>query len=78
MKLQSRADTASSSVEQLRRQEQASGMDLRGDILTAMSLMNSNIREAQNALNQKDLTTAEEYMERANQNLSTLESFLGK
>ena len=39
--------------------------------------MNSNIREAQGALNQKDLTTAGEYMERANQNLHTLEVFLG-
>ena len=77
MNLQSRADTARASVEQLRRQEQASGLDLRGDILTAMSLMNSNIREAQGALNQKDLTTAGEYMERANQNLHTLEVFLG-
>ncbi|MDR3754956.1 MAG: serine/threonine-protein kinase [Terracidiphilus sp.] len=78
MNLQSRADTASASVEQLRRQEQASGMDLRGDILTAMSQMKSNIREAQNALDQKDLTTAEEYLGRADQYLNTLETFLGR
>jgi hypothetical protein len=43
-----------------------------------MSRLNNNLREAQSAIAQNDLQTADEYMERADKDTSTLEKFLGR
>jgi serine/threonine-protein kinase len=78
MNLNARADSASSGVQQIRSQQQAQGLDLRGDILASMSRMKSDMREADQAISQHDLQAADEYMERADREVGTLEKFLGR
>ena len=77
-KLEARADAALSNLQQLRAQQQAQGLDLRGDIVAGMSRMQSDLREAQQYLNQNDLSTAGDYMDRADREIATLEKFLGR
>lgn len=74
--LEARADAARSGVQQIRSQQQAQGFDLRGDILGSLNRMNSSMSEANRALNQNDLQTADSYMDRAETEVSTLEKFL--
>ena len=76
--LDARADSARSGVESIRKQQQAQGLDIRGDILAAMNRLNSDMREAQAALGQNDLKTADEYISRADKETVTLEKFLGR
>ncbi len=76
--LEARADAARAGVQSIRSQQQAQGLDIRGDILAAMNRMNTDLREAQTALNQKDLETANQYLDRADKETTKLESFLGR
>jgi serine/threonine-protein kinase len=78
MNLDARADSARSGVQQIRSQQQAQGLDIRGDILAAMNRMDSDINAANHALGQNDLKAANEYLERAEREARTLESFLGR
>jgi serine/threonine-protein kinase len=78
MNLDARADSARSGVQQIRSQQQAQGLDIRGDILAAMNRMNGDINAANRALGQNDLQAANEYMDRAEREARTLESFLGR
>jgi serine/threonine-protein kinase len=76
--LDARAETVRSGIEQLRRQQQAQGYDLRGDMMGAMNRMNNSLRDADRALNEHDLQAAREYMDHANEEMRRLESFLGR
>ena len=76
--IDARADAARQGVQQIRTQQQAQGLDIRGDILAAMNRMTSNLREANSALDRDDLSAAHSYMERAEKDLSTIEGFLGR
>jgi len=76
--LDARADAARQGVQQIRGQQQAQGLDIRGDILTAMNRMNSNLREANDALGRNDLQAAKDYMDHADHDIATLEAFLGR
>ncbi len=76
--LDARADAARQGVQQIRSQQQAQGLDIRGDILAAMNRMNSDLREADSALGRNDLQSAKDYMDRADREISTLEQFLGR
>jgi serine/threonine-protein kinase len=78
MNLNARAEAASGGVQQIRGQQQAQGLDLRGDILGAMSRMNNFLSEANHALDQNDLNAAKDYMDRADREITTLEKFLGR
>ena len=78
LNLKARADAARSGVQQIRSQQQASGLDIRGDILAAMSRMDNFLQEAGQAISQQDLQTANDYMDRADKQIATLESFLGR
>jgi serine/threonine protein kinase len=78
MDLDARAETVRGQVETLRRQQQAQGYDLRGDMLTAMNRMNNALREADRAINDHNLDIAKDYMDRANADMQRLESFLGR
>jgi serine/threonine-protein kinase len=78
MNLDARASAASTGVEQIRSQQQAQGFDIRGDVLASMNRLNNFMKEADRALSQHDLQTANEYMDRADKEISTLESFLGR
>lgn len=76
--LGARADAARTGVDSIRRQQQAQGLDLRGDILAAMSRLNNDMNSANQALNRNDPSSANQYMDRAERELNTLESFLGR
>ena len=78
MNLDARAGAAQSGVQQLRRQQQAQGLDIRSDMLASMNRMDNYLSEANRALGQKDLETANDYLGRADKEISKLESFLGK
>lgn len=74
--LEARADAARSGIQQLRSQQQAQGFDIRGDMLGSLNRMNSSMSEASRALNQNDIQTASDYMDRADKEVTTLEKFL--
>jgi serine/threonine protein kinase len=76
--LEARADAARSGVQQIRSQQQAQGFDIRGDVLASMNRMNNFLGEANRALSQNDLQAANDYMDRADKEVSTLETFLGR
>jgi eukaryotic-like serine/threonine-protein kinase len=76
--LQARADSAVAGVEQIRSQQQAQGLDIRGDILTAMNRLHHQLNEAQRALDGRDIATANDYMNRAGNDVEKLEKFLGR
>jgi serine/threonine-protein kinase len=76
--IEARADAALAGVEQIRSQQRAQGLDLRGDIVAAMNRLHHQLDEAHQALAQKDLDTANQYMERADSETTVLEKFLGR
>jgi serine/threonine-protein kinase len=78
MDLDARAQTVTSGVEQLRRQQQAQGYDIRGDIASSENRMNNDLREADRALNDHDLEAGRDYMDKAGEELRRLEGFLGR
>ena len=76
--LDARASAAKNGVDSIRRQQQAQGLDLRGDILAAQSRLNNDMNQANQALNRNDPASANQYMDRAEHELTTLETFLGQ
>ena len=78
MNLDARAQSAEAGVQQIRSQQQAQGLDIRGDILAAMNRMHNDMNEADGAMARNDLDAAKEYMERADREITTLEKFLGR
>jgi serine/threonine-protein kinase len=62
----------------MRRQQQQQGYDMRGDMVGALNRMNNDIREADHAINERDLDAARDYMDKANEELHKLEQFLGR
>jgi serine/threonine-protein kinase len=78
MSLDARAQSADAGVQQIRGQQQAQGLDLRGDILAAMNRMHNDMNEANSALARNDLETANDYMDRADREIAILEKFLGR
>ena len=76
--LEARADSALAGVEQIRSQQRAQGLDLRGDIITAVNRLHHQLDQARQALAERDLDTASEYMGRADEEASRLEKFLGR
>jgi serine/threonine protein kinase len=78
MNLDARAQSAEAGVQQIRTQQQAQGLDIRGDILAAMNRMHNDMSEADGAMGRNDLEAAQDYMERADHEIATLEKFLGR
>jgi len=76
--VEARADAARAGVQSIRNQQQAQGLDIRGDIIAAMNRMDNDLREAQSALNQNDLESANQYLDRADRETAKVESFLGR
>jgi eukaryotic-like serine/threonine-protein kinase len=76
--LDARAQAATAGVNQIRSQQQAQGLDMRGDILASMARMNTYMRDADRAMGQNDLATANQSMDRAGQEIEKLEKFLGR
>jgi eukaryotic-like serine/threonine-protein kinase len=76
--LDARASAVSASVEGLKRQQEAEGLGLRRDMAAAYARMNSYLRSANDELNSGNITAARDHMDKADKEISTLESFLGK
>ena len=76
--LDARASAVSASVESLKRQQEADGLGLRRDMAAAYARMSSHLRSANDELNSGNITAARSHMDKADKEISTLESFLGK
>ncbi len=76
--LEARAGAAVAGVQQIRSQQQAQGLDIRGDILATMNRVNGEMRDANSALDRDDLKAAHQYLERADRDIAALEAFLGR
>ena len=76
--LSSRAHAIKDNVENLRHQQNAQGLNLRGDIAAAEDRMGSDIDKAQAALQNQNAKDARRYMEKAEADLEMLEKFLGR
>ncbi len=77
-RLDARASVAFSGVQQFRRQQQAQGLVIRGDILEAMNRARQFLSQAQTALNSRDLPASTAYMNGADVEITRLEKFLGR
>ncbi len=76
--LESRADAALAGVDQIRSQQRAQGLDLRVDILAAVNRLHHQLDQARQAMADRDLDTANDYMNRADADTARLEKFLGR
>jgi len=78
IQLDAEADSVRSNIQQVRSQQQAQGLDMRGDVLASMNRMNSYLNEANRALSENDVETAQQEMDRAEKEISNLKTFLGR
>jgi eukaryotic-like serine/threonine-protein kinase len=76
-KLNVRAETATQSVETLRRQQQAAGYNLRADIASSEERMQLYMSKGNSALKAQDLKNAQKYFDMADVELTKIEKFLG-
>ncbi|MGB9433415.1 MAG: protein kinase [Candidatus Acidiferrum sp.] len=76
-KLNVRAETATQSVETLRKQQVAAGYNLRADIASSEERMQLYMTKGNNALKAQDLTNAQKYFDMAEAELTKIEKFLG-
>jgi len=76
--LSSRARAVKDSVENLRRQQNAQGLNLRGDMAAAEDRMGAGIDKAQAALQNQNAKDARRSMEKAEAEVEILERFLGR
>ncbi len=76
--LSSRAAAINNSLDQLQRQQAASGYGLRGDMVAAQANMQTNLSKAQYAMEHGDPVKAKKYAELASASAETLEHFLGR
>ena len=74
----SRSTAVSASLDNLQKQQAASGYGLRGDIVATQQRMKSDLSKAQSAMQKQDTKSAKKYLDMAEAELSTLEKFLGK
>ncbi len=73
-----RANAAKRGVGQIRSQQEAQGLGMRGDIETAESQLESYLGNAQNALARGDGAAATRALDKADMQLTKLEKFLGR
>ena len=76
--LSSQASSVNESLDNLRRQQNAQGLGLRGDIASAQELMKTHIAKAQAALQSGDAANAKKYLDLAEGDVARLDKFLGR
>jgi serine/threonine-protein kinase len=76
--LGARASTAKESVENLRRQQQSQGLNLRADIGAALNRMEQYMNRADAALAARDPDAAARNMDLAEREVDKLDKFLGR
>ena len=75
--LSSQASTVNESLDNLRRQQNAQGLSLRGDIAAAQELMKTHLAKAQAALQNRDAANAKKYLDLAEGDVTRIDKFLG-
>jgi serine/threonine protein kinase len=75
--IDSRSSAVSQSLDNLKRQQAASGYGLRGDIVSTEQRMKTDISKAQYAMQKQDTKGAKKYLDMAEAELQTIEKFLG-
>jgi hypothetical protein len=73
-----RAGAVNSSISRLRREQEAQGLGLRGDMESADNRMESSLRAADQDLRAGNAASAAKNLTRAESDLATLEKFLGR
>ena len=73
----SRSTAASQSLDNLKRQQAASGYGLRSDIVSAEQRMKTDLNKAQYYMQKQDAKNAKKYLDMADAELQTIEKFLG-
>jgi serine/threonine-protein kinase len=76
--LTSREAAVNASVDNLKRQEEAQGLGLRGDMVAAQESMKTYTAKAQAALQAQDISGTRKYLDLAETNTEKLEKFLGR
>ncbi len=76
--LSSQASSVNDSLDNLRRQQNAQGLGLRGDIASAQELMKTHMAKAQAALQSGDAANAKKYLDLAEGDVARLDKFLGR
>jgi serine/threonine-protein kinase len=78
IQLGARANAARAGIEQLRRQQAASGFGLRQDILASLSRMEAYMDAAERSVQSENPPTARKNMDQAEKEIDNLETFLGR
>jgi serine/threonine protein kinase len=76
--LSSQASTVNESLDNMRRQQNAQGLSLRGDIASAQELMRTHLAKAQAALQNRDAAGAKKYLDLAEGDVTRIDKFLGR
>jgi hypothetical protein len=76
--LQARAGALGGTLQNMQRSQAASGLNLRGDMQQAATLMNSYLDGSAAALDAGDLAYARSLMDKAERQIEKLEKFLGR
>jgi eukaryotic-like serine/threonine-protein kinase len=76
--LSSQASSVNDSLDNLRRQQSAQGLGLRGDIASAQELMKTHMAKAQAALQNRDAAGAKKYLDLAESDVARIDKFLGR
>jgi hypothetical protein len=76
--LGARAGGIRSSLATLQRSQAATGLNLRGDMQEAATLMDSFLQGSNAALNAGDVASAKSFMEKAERQVEKLEKFLNR
>jgi eukaryotic-like serine/threonine-protein kinase len=76
--LNARASAVTQSVDTLRKQQQAEGYNLRGDMAAAEVRMQADMAKGDAALKAHDLVNAQKYYDMADAEITKLEKFLGR
>jgi len=76
--LRGRAVAVNDSLDNLRRQQSAQGLGLRGDMASAQERMKIHVEKADAAVQSRDVESAKKYAAQAEAELEQLEKFLGR
>jgi serine/threonine-protein kinase len=76
--LSNRVEGVNGSLDNLRAQQQAQGLGLRGDIASRQASMKLNLAKAQDAIEHNDVARAKRYAKMTDSDVEALEKFLGR
>lgn len=76
--LEARVGAADASLDTMKRQMEAQGLGLRGDIAAARTRMDSDLSKASGAMGTQDYARAKKYLEDGEAQAEKIEKFLGR